>query len=221
MKHLEITHAGEQLTLFAEKALYWSGTKTLIIADPHFGKAAAFRHAGLAVPEHVTLSDLKRLDGLLEITSSKRLLILGDFFHAKTGRADVTMQTLGSWCGDHPQLEVSLVPGNHDRSAGAPPECWNIRTFNELVQPPFTFRHEPTSLRGSCVVGGHLHPCISLGAKFGAGLRAPCFWFRENQVVLPAFGSFTGTHPITADRNDRVFAIEKCEIFPVPASLLK
>ena len=37
--------AGEQLLLLGERAVYWERTRTLFVADPHFGKAAAFRAA--------------------------------------------------------------------------------------------------------------------------------------------------------------------------------
>jgi len=34
--------AGERLVLLAERAAYWERARTLLVADPHFGKAAAF-----------------------------------------------------------------------------------------------------------------------------------------------------------------------------------
>jgi metallophosphoesterase superfamily enzyme len=38
-------------------------------------------------------------------------------------------------------------------------------------------------------------------------LRLPCFWLGDDVGVLPAFGAFTGMHPIRTDAGDRVFAI--------------
>ena len=35
------TIAGETLLLLAERVAYWERTRTLLVADPHFGKAAA------------------------------------------------------------------------------------------------------------------------------------------------------------------------------------
>jgi hypothetical protein len=37
--------AGEKLGLFAERAIYWPARSTLLVADPHFGKAATFRRS--------------------------------------------------------------------------------------------------------------------------------------------------------------------------------
>ncbi len=221
MNHLEFIYADERLTLFAEKAVFWNRTETLIIADPHFGKAAAFRHAGIPVPENVTANDLCRLDSLLNFTHSKRLFILGDFFHARTGRSEAMMHTLGQWCETRRTLEIWLMPGNHDKSSGAPPECWNMQSVDELIEGPFAFRHEPVPRHKLHVLAGHLHPCICVGDKVGSGLRAPCFWFGENSAVLPSFGSFTGSHPIEARNPDKVFAIAKGEVFEIPAVLLR
>ena len=38
-------------------------------------------------------------------------------------------------------------------------------------------------------------------------LRLPCFHFGEQVAVLPAFGAFTGMHPIEPGDGDRVYAI--------------
>ena len=42
--------AGERLVLLPEMAAYWERAGTLLVADPHFGKAAAFRAAGIPEP---------------------------------------------------------------------------------------------------------------------------------------------------------------------------
>src|ERR1043165_3597049 len=91
---LSIECGDEQFVLHAERAVYWPSAKTLIIADPHFGKAAAFRAAGVPVPEATTESNLERLNKLLMQTGSTRLVVLGDFLHAAAGRAEQTMCTI-------------------------------------------------------------------------------------------------------------------------------
>ena len=55
---LEIDCAGERLVLLPEKAVFWPSEKTLIVADLHLGKTAAFRAAGIGVPELTTTADL-------------------------------------------------------------------------------------------------------------------------------------------------------------------
>lgn len=79
--------SGAQVLLLPERALYWPAARTLVIADPHFGKAAAFRARGVPVPEFTTLDNLARLDAVLSRTSAERLVVLGDFLHARQGRS--------------------------------------------------------------------------------------------------------------------------------------
>gem|GEM_PF-4957861 len=45
-------------------------------------------------------------------------------------------------------------------------------------------------------MAGHLHPCVNLGGRAFDSLRLPCFHFKPHVGMLPAFGSFTGMHPI-------------------------
>ena len=61
---MRITVAGEALLLLPERAAYIERTRTLLIADAHFGKAAAFRAAGVLVPRGTTGGTLGRLDAV-------------------------------------------------------------------------------------------------------------------------------------------------------------
>ena len=65
------------------------------------------------------------------------------------------------------------------------------------------------------VLAGHWHPCIRVGRGFDR-LRLPCFWFGAQVGVLPAFGSFTGMHPIAHQPGDQVFAIAGDAVRAVP-----
>ena len=78
---------GVDRQLLADKALWHPGEKTLFIADPHFGKSASFRSAGIPVPEGATHDDCQRLSLLIERISAIRLVILGDFFHNAASRS--------------------------------------------------------------------------------------------------------------------------------------
>ncbi|MCE9609172.1 MAG: ligase-associated DNA damage response endonuclease PdeM [Chthoniobacter sp.] len=215
---IETHWAGERLILLADKAIVWSRTASLIVADPHFGKPAAFRMAGIPVPESTTASDLERLDELLRTHRNQRLIILGDFFHSAAGLQPAMMDTIADWRSQNASLEIVLVPGNHDKSAGEPPASWNIRLVPDgWSLPPFSFCHEPRDIPTSHVLAGHLHPAISLREKFGGGIRVPCFWFRRTCAVLPAFGSFTGTHAVRPTFGDQIFAVGDGEIVEVTA----
>ena len=58
------TIAGETLTLCAERAVYWHARRMLLVAGPHFGKAASFRALGVRVPRGTTIGTLGRLDAV-------------------------------------------------------------------------------------------------------------------------------------------------------------
>lgn len=222
LSEVTTTWAGEELTLFPDRALLWNRTQSLIIADPHFGKAATFRAAGIAIPEGTTGTDLLRLDALLSCTGARRLLILGDFFHAAPGRADggSVSTALGQWRTRHSDLEIVLIRGNHDLHAGDPPEEWNIRIVPEtLNEYPFLFCHDRDTQEGNpdhYVMSGHIHPAVRLRDRTGAGLCLPCFHFGRRSALLPAFGSFTGNAVIRPRPGDQVFVIGEDTIVEIP-----
>lgn len=211
---------GERLTLLPERAVWWARGKTLFMADPHFGKASAFRHAGLAVPETSHSDDLHRLDWALSRTGAKRLVILGDFFHAKTGRSEATLLGLTAWRERQAALEIILVPGNHDRHAGTPPDIWRIECVTDpWILEPFACVHEPRELPGQFVLAGHVHPSFGLRDRIGSGVRGPCFHFGRRVAVLPAFGTFTGSHPVTPRRGDRIFLVGDDQVIDVSSAV--
>lgn len=199
---------GVSLTLLPERAVWWAAEKTLFIADPHFGKAATFRFAGIPVPETSHDKDLERLSHLLLMTHAQRLVILGDFLHGKTGRNEAMFASLAAWRARHAETEIVLVEGNHDRHAGALPEELQIPCVSGPWHlGPFHCRHEPQEDPEAPVLAGHIHPAFRLSDRMGDSLRAPCFHFSARVGILPAFGSFTGTHGMRQQPNERVFLI--------------
>ncbi len=209
--------AGEATQLLLDKGLYLPRRQTLLVADPHFGKAATFRGAGIPIPTGTTADDLAIVGSMLAATGAQRLIILGDFFHAAAGRADRTMATIESWIAERRQLEIVIVRGNHDEQAGDPPRDWGCRCVNVLIEPPFVFQHHPTESPHGYALAGHLHPSVYIADRHGAGLTAPCFWFTAAYGVLPALGRFTGRAVIDRQAEDRVFAVCGERVHEVPA----
>lgn len=80
-----VTIAGEVLELCPERAVYWPRGRMLLVADPHFGKAATFRVLGIHVPRGTTAEGLARLDLLLKRHHVVTIVFLGDFLHAREG----------------------------------------------------------------------------------------------------------------------------------------
>lgn len=208
--------AGEKLLLLPERAAYWVAARTVLVADPHFGKAAAFRAAGLPVPRGTTSGNLRRLDSILERVPVRRILFLGDLLHAREGRAARTLGTLEKWRQDRPDLDLTLVRGNHDRQAGDPPPELRIQCVDEpLIENGLAFGHYPRPLAGAYLIGGHIHPAVRLIGRGRQRKQLPCFWFGSRAAVLPSFGDFTGSGLIESAPDDRIFVVAGDEVVEV------
>jgi uncharacterized protein len=204
---------GEQVQLFAERAAYWTRASTLLVADPHFGKAATFRAAGIPVPRGTTADGLIRLDALLARTGARRIVFLGDFLHAREGRVPATLAAVRAWRESHDGVEMLVVRGNHDRHAGdAPPELGIASINGPVVEPPFVFAHHPAVSDAGYVLAGHLHPSVDLTGPGRQHARLPCFWLASTGAVLPAFGDFTGLSSVTPVVGDRVFVVAGSDV---------
>src|SRR5258706_7423120 len=102
---------GERVELLAARALHWPRERTLFVADVHLGKAAAFRAGGVPLPRGATAADLARLARLCAQTDARRLVILGDFLHAKSGRVAALDAAFLQWRTAHDGIDLVLVRG--------------------------------------------------------------------------------------------------------------
>ena len=198
--HAEIEIADEAMHMLPERAMYWPRRSTLFIADTHFGKDAAFRHAGVPVPQQSLQADLRRLTSLIRNTACERLIVIGDFYHARSGRSDHTETHLEAWFARHGSLTVVVIEGNHDEHAGPPRLDWHVRFSSERVcEAPFVFVHDPAEVATSpgYRICGHLHPVVNLRGPARSMRRVPCFAIADDHAVLPAFAGFTGGKTIT------------------------
>jgi DNA ligase-associated metallophosphoesterase len=219
MNDLRIDLAGESLVLLPERAVLWERESALVVADVHLGKAAAFRAAGLPLPGGTTSESLARLSAALIRTDARRLILLGDFFHARAGRAARTMEAIAAWRARHPDLPVLLVRGNHDRGAGDPPPEWSFDCRDEpWIEAPFALRHHPATEPGTYVLAGHVHPAISLSGFGRQRERLPGFIFGAAVGLLPSFGAFTGSASVRPMSEDRVFAVAGDEVVAITQS---
>ena len=205
--------AGEALELCAERAAYWSRRRTLLVADPHFGKAASFRALGVRVPRGTTEGALARLDALVVRLQPARIEFLGDFLHAREGRDDETFRLLAEWRARHGDIAMRLVRGNHDKRAGDPPSSVGIECVDgPVLVPPFALAHHPTRVAGAYVLAGHVHPCVVLVGRGRQRERLSCFWLGEHTGVLPAFGDFTGCAEVAPTEGDAVWVLAGDEV---------
>jgi DNA ligase-associated metallophosphoesterase len=212
---LTVPVAGTELVLFPDKAAFWPADSTLLVADPHWGKTAAFAAGGLGVPQDTLVADLARLDRLLDATAAARLVVLGDLFHAKAGKSPAVLESVGGWRDSRRGLDVLVVRGNHDRHAGDPPAEWGFAVAEEAAAGPFAYRHYPDPVHGLYALAGHVHPAVTLAGAGRQRLRLPCFFLGERVGVLPAFGGFTGTGVLRPTPRDRVYVIADDEVVAV------
>ncbi|CAN5676576.1 ligase-associated DNA damage response endonuclease PdeM [soil metagenome] len=207
--------------LLAEKAGWLPASRTLLIADAHFGKAVSFRSRGVPVPRGTTTETLDLLAKLTARHGADRIVFLGDFLHSSRSHAPATLAAIARWRSAHSRLQLTLVRGNHDDRAGDPPASLGIEVVDEPLRlGGLALCHHPRPHIGAYVLAGHLHPCVSLGSRSFGRLRLPCFHFTDAVGVLPAFGSFTGMHPVVPRPGDRIYAVadEKVVALPVMAA---
>ena len=223
MGHVTIGAGGDVLELHPDPAAFWRSDRELFVADLHLGKDAAFRAGAIPVPSGPTDATLFRLAGAIRRLSPTRVWILGDLVHSVRG-IDISLRTkLEGFLGDHPEVEFKLVVGNHDRGIGQRLQGLRI----EILEPPhrhgdFVLVHDAMmeiddegqdaasessrSGRTPLVIGGHVHPAISI-ASGRERETLPCFHLHRGRLTLAAMGRFTGCHRIERQAADEVFAI--------------
>ncbi|MCY1043551.1 ligase-associated DNA damage response endonuclease PdeM [Corallococcus sp. bb12-1] len=210
------TRVGDaDVELLPERALHWPEAGVLAVADLHWGKTESFQQHGIPLPVGVLDDDLARLSAALTATRARRLLLVGDLVHSRQGLTEDVIRRVTTWREAHPQLDVVLIRGNHDRHVRTLPPTWGMEDREDaLDEGPFRFAHHPEPATGRFVWAGHLHPMVRLGGG-GDRLRLPCFHLRPGVGVLPAFSAFTGGLNVRRGRNDRVFAIADTAVVEV------
>lgn len=208
------------VVLSPEGTVFLMETSTLVAADLHLGKSAAFRASGLPVPEGDTARDLARLKELARFHDAAEIVIAGDLFHAPSG---VTPELAGDLARfmDGLEMPLHLVAGNHDAKLARLP-CGLVSTPS-LERGGVRIIHDPADRSSDPVLhlAGHWHPVVKIRDGRRTSLRLPCFLLRENTLVLPSFGSFTGGAVIPDEPGDRIFVGLREKVVELPDALRK
>lgn len=207
------------ISLLPEGAVFLTNSATLIVADIHLGKSAAFRAKGLPVPEGDSARDLARLLALAEKSQARHLVVAGDLFHAPTGVTPELEAALADFM-TRLGVPVTLVVGNHDVKIPELPVPLHRAPYLD-VEDHLRVIHDPAQAGGDQLhIAGHWHPVVKIPDGKRTSLRLPCFLLRGNTLVLPAFGSFTGGSILDAKPRDRVFVALRDQVVELPAALI-
>ncbi|KAA1243365.1 ligase-associated DNA damage response endonuclease PdeM [Aquimarina sp. RZ0] len=199
---------GQTYTLHPTGSVYWHETEMLLIADVHLGKITHFRKHGSAVPLSATQYNFTQLDQVLSYFEPKVLCFLGDLFHSYINSEWLLFS---EWLTKL-SSEVVLITGNHDVISAVKYEEINITVSNEWQIGLILLTHIPEVRKHAFNIAGHIHPGIQLKGPGKQSVSVPCFVKKSNQMILPAFGTFTGKHILVPDKEDEIFAVTKDEV---------
>jgi DNA ligase-associated metallophosphoesterase len=207
------------MAMYPEKILFLPDKKILLIADLHFGKINHFRKSGIAVPMQANMKNASLLIDAIDLLKPDRVIFLGDLFHSSYNQE---WETVAQITHHFSACSFELVIGNHD-ILSLEKYCQNLlKVSHEVAIGSFILTHEPLQdvPNGMYNIAGHIHPGVRLKGGAGQSLMLPCFYFRGNQAILPAFGSFTGMAKINPQKGERVFAITKDNVIDVSSPAL-
>ena len=200
--------------LMPEGAVYWPEDKALIIADLHLGKVTHFRKAGIAVPLEAKNSNWRALNNVIEACNPKKVIFLGDLFHS---HYNAEWKELLNLMDTYTDLEFRLVVGNHDILDLEIYKDSPLILSEEYIKKSFVMTHHPLDEIecGSFNFCGHIHPSIRLTGQALQSVKLSCYYLTDNQMILPAFGTFTGTKNLDIEAASRIYGIVEGEIIKI------
>ncbi len=201
----------QRFVLHPSGALFWQEKSILLISDVHLGKVSHFRKYGAAVPQRAIQRNFDLMDEALDFFQPEILIFLGDLFHSSLN----TEWGLFERWASSVISEIVLVAGNHDIISPLKYEALGIRVASEIQVEDFLLSHHPEEREGFFNFSGHIHPGVRLRGMGRQSLRLPCFFKSENQMILPAFGAFTGTYVLHPKEKDEIFAITADTVFKI------
>tara|TARA_R110002126_G_scaffold161227_1_gene308979 strand:- start:469 stop:1140 length:672 start_codon:yes stop_codon:yes gene_type:complete len=208
---------GQSFQMHFSGALFWVEKSILLISDVHLGKISHFRKYGAAVPQQAIQQNFDTLNTVVEFFKPKVITFMGDLFHSSLNSEWALFE---DWVHSITS-EIILVSGNHDIISPLKYENIHIKVISELVIDSFLLTHHPEERNGFFNFSGHIHPAIKLTGLGRQSVRLPCFYKTESQMILPAFGEFTGTYTLEPCNGCEVFALLGDSVLPVPIKEVK
>jgi DNA ligase-associated metallophosphoesterase len=215
--------AGHSFLPVAAGALYWESEDTLLVADLHLEKGAAFAARGMMLPPYDTRSTLQRLAACLNRFSPRRVVALGDSFHRSELAGRLSADDREELAALQQGRDWYWILGNHDPDL---PESIGGFVCRSLMIGGITLCHQP-SLSRAPEIAGHLHPVARI-ARRGEGIRRKCFATDGHRLVMPAFGAYAGGLNVLDEAFSSLFhwhlmqawLTGRTSVYPLQASLL-
>ncbi|MFD0796191.1 ligase-associated DNA damage response endonuclease PdeM [Maribacter chungangensis] len=201
----------QNFKMHASGVLFWEDRSMLLISDVHLGKVSHFRKFGAAVPQQAVQKNFTAMDTAITFFNPKTVLFMGDLFHSSL---NTEWELFETWVTAQ-SVQFILVSGNHDIISPLKYEALGVEVIEELVLNTFLFTHHPEERDGFFNFCGHIHPAIKLTGFGRQMVRLPCFYKSPLQMILPAFGTFTGTYTLEAKKDCEVFALLGDAVLPV------
>jgi metallophosphoesterase superfamily enzyme len=191
-------------------ALWLESPRVLVIADLHWGYAAAHRARGNLLPTWGDDDIEARLRALVQDYAPAEMLWLGDVVHAAEGASRAE-----SFLRDAP-VRTAVLAGNHDRR-------WRGAADTAAQRGPFFFHHGDAirTIPAGCVeVIGHHHPAVAWSDGAGGNVKLPALLADPERLVLPAFSPWAAGTDCTATSTPLsvIWAIAPRRIFAVTPS---
>jgi DNA ligase-associated metallophosphoesterase len=192
-------------------SLYWPIHKTLMIADVHFGKVNHFRKHGSALPTQVGLQNFRKLDKVVNALNPEHIIFMGDLFHSVQNE---DWNRFKKWVKQQ-RAKLTLIVGNHDVIPMYMFENLGMQVATSMDIGCLYLSHHPEEKEGFWNICGHLHPGYRLRGEGRQQLKLSCFYKKQHQLILPAFGAFTGRFLIEPEQGEEVYVLAEDEVFPV------
>lgn len=221
---VEIEIAGERAVCDHRGGLYFPAFRLLAVSDLHLEKGSSLARRGSFLPPYDTAATLTALEAAVEAYDPATIVSLGDSFHDCGGAARmpaVFRERLARLMSDRAWYWVA---GNHDPQ---PPAGLGGHSAEALAVRGLVFRHEPRAGAPAGEIAGHLHPGARI-VRRGRSVRRACFASDGERLIMPAFGSLTGTLNVLDRAYAELFSRERLtaymlgprRIYPIAGSRL-
>lgn len=192
-------------------AAFWKEKDALLIADVHFGKISHFRKYGSAIPEQAIQKNFERLNRVIANFQPQQLIFLGDLFHSALNQEWALFE---AWQKEQ-SAKITLISGNHDIISPQKYKNLGIAVLQDFNRDNFRLTHHPEARDENFNICGHIHPGYRLKGQGKQHMKLRCFFQRQNQLILPAFGAFTGNYYLKPQRGEKVFLCAETTVIAV------